>query len=201
MRLPLILALMIFGTLAVAQEAPVAPTKFGIKPLNDVYPQGKVTDVLASTIKAIEKDRIEYFVAHLLDPKFVEARINDRAKQLEVVVDKDLRALRDEQVQAGIPRRERLPAEPKEFALAVAEEAKNRAFKLVVRDIRAHLAENPESLREFKKFQRIGVVVDTGEVGTITLKDTKDVQLNFKKLETRWYIEDRKTAEVVGEKK
>jgi hypothetical protein len=190
-----LLSLFLVLSFAVAQDPAAPQPKYGVKPLLDLYPQAKLPEALNSVIRAVEKDKIEYLAAHLLEPKFIEARIDDRAKQMEAVVDKELRLKRDQQIQMGIPARERIPSDPKDFTAAVQEESRLRAFRLVVRDIRAHLTENPEHLRELKKHARIGVVVDTGEVGSMALKDAKDLQLNFKKLDGRWYLEDRKSAE------
>ena len=47
---------------------------------------------------AVEKRDTAYLVAHLLDPGFVELRLNDRAKQFEVTVELDLARQRDFQL-------------------------------------------------------------------------------------------------------
>ena len=194
------LALFCVGAVALAQEAPTPLVRYGVPVAAAAYPQGTVTDALASAVKAMDKGRVEYLAAHLLDPKVIDARVEDRAKQMEDVIDKELRLARDAQIRQGVPRLERLPSDAADFAAAVRQEASARAFKLVVRDVRAHLAEYPEHLKEFRRYAREGVVVDGGEAANVTLKGAKDTQLNFRKVGVRWHLEDRKGPEPLEKK-
>ena len=194
------MALFCVGTLALAQDAPAPVVRYGIVISAEAYPQGTVKDALASAVKAIDKDRFEYLAAHLLDPKFIDGRVEDRAKQMEDVIDKELRLARDEQLRQGVPRRERLPSDAADFAAVVRQEASARAFKLVARDVREHLSEYPESVKEFRRYLRDGVVVDAGDVATVTLKDVKEVQINLRKVGVRWHLEDRQGPEPVEKK-
>lgn len=61
---------------AAAQEAekPV-PVRFGITADTEVYPQATAKQALASVIKAVERRRFDYLLAHLADPAFVDARM------------------------------------------------------------------------------------------------------------------------------
>ncbi|MGL6074147.1 MAG: hypothetical protein ACRC8S_08300 [Fimbriiglobus sp.] len=186
--------LLLIGTVVLAQEPRGPVEKFGIKSSPDIYTQKTVAESLGSVIRTIEKDKFEYLAAHLLDPKFVETKINERIPQLEPAVERELRLTRDSQIQAGLPARERLPSDAKEFAAAVLAETKLRAFKLLARDIRTHYTENPDLLKSLKKYQRIGVVVEAGETGNVTLKEVKDIQLNFKRVDGVWTMENRKST-------
>ena len=157
MRISLVLAILFGATsLAVAQPDKTAPQpRFGVAPNLVGYPQANAKDALNSAIRAIEREKYDYLAAHLLDAKFVDGRVADRAKLLETSVDQELRTVRENQRKdSDVPQREQLPSDPSLFADVVKEEARNRAFKFVIKDIRQHLTEHPEYLKDFKRFLR-----------------------------------------------
>ena len=198
MRISLVLAILFGATsLAVAQPEKTPPQpRFGVAPNLVGYPQANAKDALNSAIRAIEREKYDYLAAHLLDAKFVDARVADRAKLLETAVDQELRTVRENQRKdSDVPLREQLPSDPALFADVVKEEARNRAFKFVIKDIRQHLTEHPEYLKDFKRFLRDGQFTDGGDSANATLRDLKDKQLNFKKVANRWYVEDRQGIE------
>lgn len=197
MRIRLAFAFLFFAVSLhlAAQDAPLPPqVRYGIDPNLVFYPQANPKAALSSVVKAIEKRKFEYLAAHLLDPKFVEGKIDDRAKQLLDGVEAEYRALRDAQRKdSRIPAREQLPLEPKAFADAVKTEARNRAFLYFVRDLQSFWAENPEQLREFQKYLREATFTDAGETASAILKGSKGEQVNFVRIDGRYHVEDRKT--------
>ena len=189
------------GAVALAQQPPAPPAaRYGLPASPDGYPQATVKDAVSSALRAIEKGRFEYLAAHLLEPKFIDGRVEERAKTLDDGVERELRLARDAQLRAGVPGRERLPSDAAEFAAVVREQSRLRAFKVVARDARDHLAEYPETVREFRRYLRDGVVVEAGDSATVTLKDAKDAQLNLRRVGLRWHLEDRKGPEPVEKK-
>jgi hypothetical protein len=50
-------------------------TRYGIAPDLKTYPQGTAKQTLDSVLKAVESKRIDYLVAQLADPSFVDDRI------------------------------------------------------------------------------------------------------------------------------
>ena len=50
-------------------------TRYGIAPDLKTYPQATAKETLASLVKAVEKKRVEYVVAQLADPVFVDDRV------------------------------------------------------------------------------------------------------------------------------
>jgi hypothetical protein len=50
-------------------------TRYGIAPDLKTYPQGSAKETLDSVLKAVETKRVDYVVAHLADPAFVDDRI------------------------------------------------------------------------------------------------------------------------------
>ncbi|OWK36064.1 hypothetical protein [Fimbriiglobus ruber] len=169
------------------------PIRYAVGTNVETFPQTSARETLASVVRAIERNKADYLAAYLLDPVFVDARVADRAKLIEPAVDRDLRAVRNAQRQKDVEVRpeEKLPLEPKLFDIAVREEANRRAFKLVTKDVREYLIENPDTLKDLKRFLRDGVFTDAGESASVALKDVKDRQVFLKKIGTRWFIEDR----------
>ena len=50
-------------------------TRYGIAPDLKTYPQATAKETLASVIKAVENKRVDYVVAQLADPAFVDDRV------------------------------------------------------------------------------------------------------------------------------
>jgi hypothetical protein len=50
-------------------------TRYGIAPDLKAYPQGTAKETLASVLKAVESKRVDYLVAQLADPAFVDDRV------------------------------------------------------------------------------------------------------------------------------
>jgi hypothetical protein len=171
--------------------------RFGIPALTGLYPQTTPKAALDSAIKAIDKGRFDYLVAHLLDAAFVEGRVAARARDLTAATDADLRAKRDRQRQdpAAVRADEKLSMEPKAFAAAVEAEARARAFREVFADVRAKTADDPEAVKELKRFARDGTVAEAGDTATITLRDVKDRKVFLKKAADRWFVENKQADE------
>lgn len=170
----------------------IPPVRYGVTVSPDAFPQNNPKKALASVVRAIEAGKADYLAAHLLDPKFVDDRVTDRASLYVPETDKELRAVRDRQRDdPNIPRIRRLPDDPDGFAAAVASEARVRAFRALVKDLAANLAENPERVRDLSRFLRDGAMLENADDAKFSLKDVKDREVFFKKIGTRWVIEDR----------
>ncbi len=192
--------LLIAATLAAGASAqPVADEKprFGIAPNYDLYPQSTPKAAFETAIKLLENKRYDYFLAHVLDPELLQAKIADRAARLEPEVERSLLRKRDEQKRAPelVSAREKLPVEPKDFAVAVSAEAVNRSFRYVAEDLKAQLAEYPENIGAFRKFLAEGQVADAGASASFTHKDSPGKSVYLKNSGKRWYLEDRQTDE------
>ncbi len=59
-----------------AQESR-APRRYGIEANLDIYPQATPKEALASVIAAIENKRVDYLLAQLTDPSFVDQRVKE----------------------------------------------------------------------------------------------------------------------------
>jgi hypothetical protein len=49
----------------------------------DVYPQAEPKETLESAIKAIERNRLDYLIAHLIDPAFIDLRMAETKATLD----------------------------------------------------------------------------------------------------------------------
>jgi hypothetical protein len=190
------------GLTAWGQDEP-PPARYGVPPNLDLFPQDSPKAALSSAVKAVEKGRTDYLAAHLIDPKFIDDRVADRAKAIEKAAAADLRALREAQAQNpdAAPREDRVPADPKGFDEAVRREAARRAFRLVAQDIRGTLDENPDHLKDLRRFLREGQITDAGDTASAALRDARDRSVHFRKVGNRWYVQDRKRAEPADGKK
>jgi hypothetical protein len=179
-----------------AQQPPLAPgeihPRFEVRAKPKTYPQANPKQALASLIAAADAGDHNYIVAHLLDPEFVDARILVRAKQIKETVENDLKKLREVQrVNIGsVPKDIRVPENAELFAVMAAERARERAYPLLVSDVKERLADDPQVMKDLRRFYREGTFDESGRV---TLPDIKDRAVYLKKIGDRWFMENRQT--------
>lgn len=171
--------------------------RYGVKARAKQYPQETPKAALKSALAAIEAGDYPYFVAQLLDPKFVDTAVTDRIKLFEAAVTLELAQLRD--FQRANPDRvaaeDRVPLDPKAFGALVIAKARERAFKQLLRDIEQKLTDDPQTIKDLRRIARDGAFADAESVATATHPDVKGRTLYFKKIGERWVLEDRLAAE------
>jgi len=182
------------------------PPRFGVGYRPKEYPQATPKEALSSVIAATENGEFGYLVAHLLDPAFVDARLGDRAKQFEPAVETDLARLRDFQQKNldRVPREARVPVEPDLFRERVAADARAAAFRQLVRDVQEKLADDPQAIKDLRRFRSQGTFPDSaaaGEVAKVGLADVKDRAVFLKQIKGRWFVENRQAEEKAPEPK
>ncbi len=198
MRLVYSLALL-FGSVVLAQQPPAvelpkeAEARYGVPPKLKNYPQTTPKKALASAIEAIEKPDTAYLIAHLLDPGFVELRLNDRAKQFEAPIEIDLSRQRDFQIRNPdkFEAADRLPTDRAKFRALIIAGSREQAFKQLVRDVEEKILNDPQSLRDMKKLLKDGTFMDTETGAKVTSMDVKDRALYFRKIGDRYFLENR----------
>ena len=209
MRCVLALAVMVgAAALASSQEKPKAaeeiPTRLGLAARLKEYPQASPKQTLESVVAAADKGDFTYLVAHLLDPAFVDARLGDRVKQFEPTVETNLAALRDFQQKNidRVPREARVPTDPTAFRDRVIADARAAALRQLVRDVQEKLTDDPEVLKDLRRFNRQGTFPEAaGDTAKVGLPDVKDRAVFLKKIGDRWYVENRQTDEKAPEPK
>lgn len=75
-RALLCLGLLGAGAALAQQPGPLA-RRFGLDVNPEAYPQGEPKEALRSVIKAINNERIDYLMAHLADPAFVDGKVKE----------------------------------------------------------------------------------------------------------------------------
>jgi hypothetical protein len=72
---------------AAAQDEPAKPApRFGVEVDGENYPQTNARVALRSVVRAIERRRIDYLVAQLTDPEFVDRRVQQYGGRFNEVV-------------------------------------------------------------------------------------------------------------------
>lgn len=179
------------------------PPRFGVPSRVKAYPQATPKQALESVVEAIEKGEITYMLAHLLDPAFVETRVADRAAQFEPAVQSELITLRDFQKKNPdrVSSSNRVPDDAEGFRAMVTDQARDRAFRQFVRDVQDKLTDDPENLKDLRRFLRAGTFNETGDSARVGLPDVKDRAVYIKKVGERWFVENRQTEEKAPEPK
>jgi hypothetical protein len=196
MRSFALLALAPLPIFAQAEKPVEIDTRYGIPGNARLFPQTNPKQAIESAIKAVEASRYDYLIAHILDAKYADGKIAERAKQLEAGADADLRAKRDAQKNdATIKKQDQLPDDPTAFAAAVKAEATARGFRQFLRDVQDKMTEDPTLLKDLKRFVREGTVAVDGAIGAVTLNDLKDRKVYVTQSTGRWFVENRQAEE------
>src|SRR5262245_9733171 len=144
-----------------AQDEP-APMKlnkrFGFEVDQFQFPQKAPKEALQSAVKALEARRVNYLIAQLADPAYVDGTI----------------------------------AEYKKFFQKGTENAKQfLAFDRLVREVTGYYTEDPELLNELRRFVKEGEWDAKEEKASATVKALPGRQVFMRKLEGRWFLENR----------
>lgn len=70
--------------------------RYGIEPDLETYPQNTPKDTLASVLKAIDRGRVDYLLAQLADPAWVDRRIAATGGKFDSLVEETTRKLNDD---------------------------------------------------------------------------------------------------------
>jgi len=142
--------------LAAVQKAERPPARYGVEARPEAYPQTTPKETLASIIAAVEQKRLDYVLAHLTDPQFVDRRVKDYY---------------------------------------------GGSFDELVREARGKFADNPALVKEFERFLKEGEWEGgDGPAATARLKDLKTRLMFFRKIDNRWFLENRQKPEAGQQK-
>jgi hypothetical protein len=208
------------GSAAVAEDLKdiILPSRYGIAPAPEFYPQGTPTEVLATAAKLMEKQRYSYLLAHVVDPAVVDAQVAARVQQLTPGVEKRLAEMRADQrrnLRADTPPEDVIPADPAGFADKVRAVAERQAFGDLVKALQDHLTEFPENVTQLGAISREGMIAENGAAATAEVKGVPGKKVLLKQLSVsavkesrvvvdnkpvtrqdpttvqRWFVEDR----------
>jgi hypothetical protein len=180
-------------------ELKVEP-RYGVMINTRTYTQQTPQEALASTIRAIEENRFDVLVAHIIAETVTETMANEKARLLESEAEDYLRGVREKQKSnpLGVKPEEKLPYEPKAFAEFVKVEAKNRGFKATIEDVRKKFAADLNIVKEMKRYLRDGEFTVSGDTAKVVLKNVAGKGIYFVKVKNRWFVEDRQEEPAKG---
>jgi hypothetical protein len=98
MRILAVVAGLLCVAAVLADSAKDAGTsaRYGITPDPKSYPQSTPKEALGSILKAVENKRVDYLLAHLADPEFVDRRVKENGGKFEDLVEETRRKLVDD---------------------------------------------------------------------------------------------------------
>jgi hypothetical protein len=132
---------------------------FNIEADFDKYPQKTPQQALGSVLKALADRRVDYLMAHLADPAFVESKLKIYKAQLAASVPEDTKA--------------------------------TLAFQRLVKATDEHFRDDPTRVRELTRFAKDGEWAAADGLAVASLKLLPARKVFFKKIQDRWYLEDR----------
>ncbi len=198
MRTGLTVTVFLTVTAALCAQAPQEPqTRYGMKARLKQYPQKTPKDTLKSVLTAIDNQDFAYLVAHLLDPKFVDDAVQERAQELLPTAERDLIRLREFQRanRDRIDPADRLPFDPQEFRQRVDQKARELGFQQLVQEVSRKLSDDLQTVRVFRRVLANGSFADADMNAAASHPDLKNRAIFFTKIGNRWFIENRQ-AEV-----
>lgn len=78
---------LVLASSALAQEKKPAPAvRYGVSPDLDTYPQASAKQAVTSILKAVERKRIDYLLAHLAEPSFVDTKVQEFGGKFDELV-------------------------------------------------------------------------------------------------------------------
>ena len=143
--------------LAQDQVAPKLDKRYGYVFEPTLFPQKTPEEALQSLLKALDGKRIDYLLAHLADPKFVD----DRVKEYTAF-------------QKG-----------SDQAKAIF------AFERLMRETALHFQEDPVLVKELRQYLKEADWDVKEDIASGTLKTPSPRRVFFRKLEERWFLENR----------
>jgi hypothetical protein len=138
-----------------AQGQAKTDRRFGVDYESENYPQKTAKDALASVVKAIDGRKYEYLLAQLLEPAYVDRRVQDH----------------------------------------------DGNFRELVKETAERFNADPTILKELKRFASEAQWEEGEDTATARLKDVKARAVFLKKIDSRWYMENRQKADAAPKEK
>jgi hypothetical protein len=149
----ILVCVLIMETGVQAQKGKAPPKRYGIEADLEDYPQAAPKVALESVLKAIDNKKIDYLLAHLADPTWVD----DLVKTIH-----------------------------------------DGKFEGLVKETSDKIAKDPTMIKELRRILKEGEWKEDDAAASACLKDAKDSCVFLRKIEGRWFLEDRKKAEGAG---
>jgi hypothetical protein len=149
----ILVCVLIMETGVQAQKGKAPPKRYGIEADLEDYPQAAPKIALESVLKAIDNKKIDYLLAHLADPAWVDELVKT--------------------IHGG-------------------------KFEGMVKETSDKFAKDPTLIKDLRRILKEGEWKEEDMAASACLKDAKDSCVFLRKIEGRWFLEDRKKAEAAG---
>jgi hypothetical protein len=136
----------VFASAAQAWPDETPAKRFGIEADLKSYPQATPKETLGSLLKAVGNKRVDYVLAQLADPEWVDGRVK----------------------QTG------------------------GGFAALVEESTARLVDDPAAVKRLEKLHASGEWKIETDAASVRLKDSDIPALFYRKVNGRWYVENRK---------
>jgi hypothetical protein len=159
--------LLVAGSLF-AQNKPPLPPRFGVAAEPEIFSQDSPKQLLASLDKAFARKRIDYVLAHLLEPSYGDLKLAEYYRK-----------------KFG-----RLPEDDRELTIEQRDARAKEALQLFIAEVNDHMASEPKKTLRFFRLLKEGNVEEAGTTAKVTLKDAPTMALNLRQVEGRWYMDN-----------
>lgn len=151
---------LVLGSLPAAgqdEPAPKLAKRYGYSFEPSLFAQKSPQEAMQSIVKALDGKKIDYLLAHLADPKFVDDRVAEYKS-----------------LQKG------------------SDEAKTvLAFERLIRETAVHFQEDPLLVKELRQYLKDAEWDVQEAIAVGTLKAASPRRVFLRKLEDRWFLENR----------
>jgi hypothetical protein len=161
-------AVLLTGLTAFGQNKPMFPPRFGIAAETEFFPQDSPKQLLASLDKAFTRKRIDYVLAHLLEPNYADAKVGEYYRK----------------------RFGRLPDDDREFTIEKRDARAKEALMDFVAEVEDHVASESKKTLRLRRLLKEGNVEEAGTTAKVTLKDAPTMALTLRQVEGRWFMDN-----------
>ncbi len=179
----LVLSLLLLTNYAFADGPKMAleqdlPKRYGIRINDEIFPQSNPKETLTSVLKAIQKDRLDYLTAILIEPKYIDDQFAISYPTFEqktkVMVDRE--NLESKGYDVGFVR------------TRIKTLATYANFHYLVTRVNKKLALDPDSISDLRLILNEGDFQEAGDECVARHKSLLDRAAYFKRVGTRWHL-------------
>src|SRR5262245_48780932 len=161
-------AVLLVAVPALAQNKPNYPPRFGIAAETEIFTQDSPKQLLASLDKAFNRKRLDYVLAHLLEPGYGDAKLAESYRQ------KFGRTLDDD----------------RELTIEQRDARAKEALQLFIAEVNSHMASEPKKTLRFFRLLKEGTVEEAGTTAKVSLKDAPTMILTLRQVDGRCYMDN-----------
>jgi hypothetical protein len=165
-----LIAILLGCSAGMAQDKkPEPPARYGVAAETELYPQTSPKTAMISINKAFQRNRIDYLLAHLLEPSFVD----DKVVQFY-------------RIKFG--KTPELDRDSPNYEMRIKE-----AFADFMREANKHMTDEPKQSGYLMKLLKEGTIEEGGTTAKVTHKDVPNLALSLRQVDGRWFMMNEDT--------